>query len=838
MRRAWIIGASIVGVVVIAIIALFIWATLNLDSLIAAKRDYILSRASDALGRKIEIADIRASLGWGVSIDLRGVVIADDPAFSNRPMLTADNLNCRVELLPLLSHDVRISSVGLINPVVRIVRNSAGKLNILTLGKGASSVTHNRSDSPGDGRLAADRGAGSHDSSSQSPLESAPAATTKTTNSILSSLYIRDLTITNGTVFYSVANSGGEPLAIKDLDLSVSNFSVDAPFNLQLAFAIFGTVQNVNVAGRVGPLLRGAKIDPMAVPVAMTIKMGPVNLANLRTIPSLTNALPSGLSIDGGIAATGSASGTPAHMSVSLAADLTSNRVSYGSLFNKVAGTPFSIDASGTVAGANLTVNRSTVKLASLTLEISGMTVNNGRIGAQVSSNRFDLGPFASLIPPLERFKTSGAAQLRARVESGGGQKPQINGVLALSNVALSPGGKLPALAGLTGEVKMAGNSFDAGPLSFAFGGGHSRLTVHAQSIQPLAATYAFDADVIKPAVLMPSRPAEESLNNIRLNGTASGTPAALSVAANLASSSGLINRVAYSNLALIARLANKLLTVESLRVGAFDGTISAAARADLTSTPKFNVNADLNHIDAQAAISSQNPKAAAIVRGLVSGTATVAGAGNNFEQIKPTLRGNGRIALLNGKLIGVNVVASALAKIDNIPGIGALIPMNVVASHPELFKNPNTDIDSATMSFVLAGPRLTTNDLTVNSTDYRILGQGWFDMDKNIDLAAHILLSQPFSAEIRAAKKNVVYLENQSGQIDVPLRISGRLPKPTIAPDVGDIARRAASQAIKQRGEKLLNKLGGFLGGRGGGSGGSQPSGGGGTSNPLKNLF
>jgi hypothetical protein len=134
----------------------------------------------------------------------------------------------------------------------------------------------------------------------------------------------------------------------------------------------------------------------------------------------------------------------------------------------------------------------------------------------------------------------------------------------------------------------------------------------------------------------------------------------------------------------------------------------------------------------------------------------------------------------------------------------------------------------------VIQGPRITTHDLTVRAVDYQVLGDGWFDMDKQIDMAARILLSPQFSSELRADKKNIVYLQNQDGQVVIPLRISGQLPKARIAPDVGEIAQRAASQAVQQKSQQFLGKflgkksgLGGLLGGGGaggGGGGGAQP--------------
>jgi hypothetical protein len=127
--------------------------------------------------------------------------------------------------------------------------------------------------------------------------------------------------------------------------------------------------------------------------------------------------------------------------------------------------------------------------------------------------------------------------------------------------------------------------------------------------------------------------------------------------------------------------------------------------------------------------------------------------------------------------------------------------------------------------------------------------GTGWFDMDKNIDLTARILLNQQLTNEIIAQKKNVVYVTNDNGQIDIPLRITGQLPKPTVLPDIGDLAQRAGKRAVEEQAQKGLGKvlgnkgIGGFLGGSGGSGGGNAGSGGSGagtggdSGNPLNQL-
>jgi AsmA-like C-terminal region/AsmA family len=806
MRRALIIGGSILGVIVLIVVALFGYAALNLNSIIASNREFILAKVSGALGRPVAVTDIKATLGWGVSLDLKGLTLADDPAFSSQPMVSAQDVLCRVELIPLLSKHIKVVSLDIRSPEVRVIRNRAGDLNVATIGKArtphkappAQAAPPPKAAQPG------------------APMQLAAGAP-QSGVAALAAFSISSFSIDNGTIVYQDPAWGPNPVTIRKLDLEVDNFEMNTPFDLKLALAAAGERQNFKVAGRVGPLMRADGLDIQAFPLALAIDLGPIRTADLKSIKPLAKALPEKLSIDGPVSAAAKISGTVDALKFDFKADLRSNHVVYAGSLDKPAGVALAMAASGSRRYGKLEVTDANLTLADVHLKATNLVMQGGRIAARLDSNRFDLGKLGQTVAVLQQEKMSGQAELHAKLAIAE-SKPSLDGTLTLANVALSPGGKMPGLSGLNGDLKMKGNSADIGPLNFVLGSGPAQLTVHARSLQPLEASYDFSAGQMKTAGLVPSRPPDEVLNNLKLTGTAAGTPSNLTVTANLTSPAGNVNNVVYRNLDLSAQYGGKRVVVKSLKLGAFGGTIGATAQAEFAATPRFNVTANLKDVDLQQALASQKSKAADIIRGILTGEVKAAGAGSDFEQIKPTLAGGGRLAVHNGKLIGVNVVASALKKIDNVPGIGSLLPMSVVARHPELFKNPDTDIDQADLSFVLEGPKITTHDLTVKAVDYSMLGDGWFDLDKRIDMGARILLSQQFSSELRADKQNVVYLQNKNQQVEIPLRITGELPKPRITPDVGDIAQRAASQAAQQKGKQLLGK---FLGKKGGALGG-----------------
>jgi AsmA-like C-terminal region/AsmA family len=804
------IGA-IIGVLVLAIIAILAYAYFNLNSIIASNRGYILARASDALGRPVEVQDIKATIGWGVRMDVSGVKVGDDPSFSQLPFLQANDVYVDVELLPLLSRSLKVTKLVVKQPQLRILRDRAGTLNVTTIGaKGAAG----RPSSPG-----------------TPPRE-------KTQNAAgVAALTISSLKIENGSLSYADRQSGGAPIQLNDFNLAVDNFNVDSPFDLAISLAAIGQQQDLAVSGKVGPLMRDGRIQTSAVPLNLDATIGPIAVARLQAIPQLAHAIPPALSISQPVTIYSKITGNSDAPNVSANADLTPSQVVYRGILDKPANVPFKFTGALSRAGGVVRVTRAELVLATLQAKATNLILDKGNIAARIDTNNFDVAGVGQLLTLAQKYNPTGHAEVHTAVRLANHQ-PSATGTVTLTKINASlPGSASRPISDLTGTIQIAGNSATSGPISFMLGSNPARLQAIAQSLQPLRATYQFNAAVVNLGDLVPSRrPLGEHVNQLAVDGNLDrGRAGAISAAANLTSASGMAANVPYQNLALAALYDSNRLTIKSLKLNTFAGTVGASGVANLNGDRNFNLRLSAANLDVQKALAAQKSEAAGILRGFLTGNIQVTGAGGSFDQIKPTLHGNGGANLKDGKLVGLNVVGQALQKVDNLPAIGALVPADMVARHPQLFRSNDTDIQNASLTFVLQGPRLITHDLNVAAADYSVLGDGWFDMDKNIDLAARILLSKAFSSDLISAKHNIAYLTNPDAQVEIPLRIVGHLPKPAIIPNVSVLAQRATIHAAQREVSRLLSKKGGALGsllGGGGGKGGPQP-----LPNPLNQL-
>ncbi|HVB99582.1 MAG TPA: AsmA family protein [Candidatus Dormibacteraeota bacterium] len=184
-----IAAAVVVALLLILIITPFF---INADTF----RPQIEQALSHMLGRKVEIGHLRVSLLQG-SLVANQISIADDPAYSHEPFLTARSLAVGVDLMPLLfSHALKVHSFTFDGPHIQLLRDARGDWNFASLGG------KNTANSPPAG----------------------PSA--------IGNISIDRLAVTGGTIAFGRA---GEPTrqAYDDVNITARNVSTTRAFPLQ-----------------------------------------------------------------------------------------------------------------------------------------------------------------------------------------------------------------------------------------------------------------------------------------------------------------------------------------------------------------------------------------------------------------------------------------------------------------------------------------------------------------------------------------------------------------------------------------------------------------------------
>ena len=660
MRRVIVIAAAIVGAVVIFAGAILFYAATNLNSIIAERRQTILDKVSTALGRQVHADDIKVSLGWGILADVTGVQVADDPDISKKPFIEASNVYTRLQLLPLLARRIEVTEVVLDKPVIRIVQTRDGTLNVSTLGRKKVETTESEE---GEGK----KGEGTFEGSPMAEAGKAP--------STLGSLYVQNFSINDGTLTFETEGSPNGA-TVNAIDLKVRDFGFNAPFTVAVTLAALSDQQNLDLSATIGPLISNGVIDIDAIPLTGTAKVGPITLTQLQTIPMIEKAIPPKLSITGPISLDATADGTIHAIKFNASSDLSTPAIAFGDTFNKPANLALKVSAEGTRTGSVVGVTLANVTLGDLEAKAANIKIGGGTTAARIDTNNFDIASLAKTLPGLSKYNLEGKTEIHTEAAFANG-KASANGTVALADVGLSlPDQKAPPLSHLSGNINLTGTSADIGPLTLNLGAAQATLKSHVDQFQPLVMSYELKASSIRLADLAPSRPPDEQINQLFAKGAASmGGVTGTTVDSQITSPSGNLANVQYQNLNLSLAIEGKVARIAVLKVKAFSGNIVATGNTRLEASAPMAASISFTNLNVQQALDSQKSKAAGTVRGTLGGNIDVTGKTGSFDEMKPTLKGNGKLVLTNGKLVGVNVGGQALKKVQHLPAIGNLVP-------------------------------------------------------------------------------------------------------------------------------------------------------------------
>jgi AsmA protein len=125
-KLKWI-GIAVVAIFLILIIVPFLIP-------INKFKPTIESKASDALGRKVQLGNLSLSLLTG-SVGIDDVSVSDDPKFNPGPFLTAKTVKVGVELIPLIfSQQLNVTEITVVNPQVTMLKDPSGRWNFSSIG--------------------------------------------------------------------------------------------------------------------------------------------------------------------------------------------------------------------------------------------------------------------------------------------------------------------------------------------------------------------------------------------------------------------------------------------------------------------------------------------------------------------------------------------------------------------------------------------------------------------------------------------------------------------------------------------------------------------------------
>lgn len=785
-KRKWIVA----GAIVVVLAALMAVALLNLNSLIARNKDYLIEQAEHALGRKLKVGAIEATIFSGLGVRLMDFSMTDDPRYSKDDFIRAKDLQVVVNFWPLLKKEVRVKKIILHSPTIVVIRDGAGGFNFSSIGKADRSAQNGE---------AKDKGA-------RPDKDQAPGA-----------FEVSLVDISAGELRY-IDRKNSTDLRVGRIDLKVEDFELNQPFAVKLDAALFADKQNLQFAGKFGAVRAG--MDFSQLPLDGKIDLNPLDLNRLKAaVPKLKDALPRDLDLAGVFRVNGlKFKGTLKDLSLDGELDATQGAIRYGNSFQKTTGVPLTLATEARYAGDRITIRKGRLKLHSLELAVAG-DIQLGEATAlnlSIDSKPATLDGWDKIIPAIASYQLAGSMELQAKLRgrAGKGATPDVEGVLSLTKASAKPPKFPKPIENLDTKIKFTGQRADISDMTLSLGSSRIRLVAAIEKFSPLTLSYKLSTPELRPADYSAALSEERKgdiLRNLASEGQLSMAGGTTNYQGKLSSADGTLYNVTYKGLESNLTLANQVANIKNLRVNAMSGAVQLDGEYSFKEpVPRFAVATKVQGIDVRELYSALDAKAERDVRGRLNAEMRLAGNGKSWEEVKPTLQGQGEAEVLQGAVLNFNIAENALNGITGVPGLTNLINPALRRKYPETFSAKDTEFKELKMTLDVADSRMNVKSLRMAAADFMAQGNGWADFTRKVDFRGTVNFSDRLSGDIAQSAREVKYVLNNQGQLEVPIALTGRLPNVKAVPDsryLGQIVQRGF---LRRGAEELQNRFGG----------------------------
>ncbi len=200
-----------IGVIVVLIVAAIVALPFVIP--VESVKAQLVTRVKAATGRDLRIdGPVSLSVVPSLALDASNVTFANAPGAASKDMATLGRLQVKLKLLPLLSRDVEIDQLVLVDPVIALEIDKQGKPNWQFASAPPPPAAN--------GAKPAGQAAG------------APGTPSASTGAALAQLRLDDVRLVNGKITY-VDHRSGEKDEVSEIAMKLSLPGLDSPFTAE-----------------------------------------------------------------------------------------------------------------------------------------------------------------------------------------------------------------------------------------------------------------------------------------------------------------------------------------------------------------------------------------------------------------------------------------------------------------------------------------------------------------------------------------------------------------------------------------------------------------------------
>jgi len=259
----------------------------------------------------------------------------------------------------------------------------------------------------------------------------------------------------------------------------------------------------------------------------------------------------------------------------------------------------------------------------------------------------------------------------------------------------------------------------------------------------------------------------------------------------------------------VVATLTTAQVHVSELTGQTLGGTFTLSGDYPLRPAGPIAVKGTVRDLDLTEAITAASGSPSRI-GGKAQLIVDLGATGTAREAIAASLAGRLVADVRDGVIRNLNLANEVLGKAGRLPVVGTVVSEKIKPKYPQLFNDPDTRFATLHGAFTIGEQRAQTDDLTIATAEYGVLGRGWIGFNRQIDMAGRLLMSKRFSDDIVADVHAAKYLLDDNAQLALPFHLRGELGKAKPNLDSDDIMTLVQRGAAHGGAKDLLDT---FLG-------------------------
>ena len=189
---------------------------------------------------------------------------------------------------------------------------------------------------------------------------------------------------------------------------------------------------------------------------------------------------------------------------------------------------------------------------------------------------------------------------------------------------------------------------------------------------------------------------------------------------------------------------------------------------------------------------------------GIANLKAAVTGQGFQQDQLMQSLAGSGSLQIDKPVLKNMNVLRVAFDKMDMIPGLVAMLKENLPEKYTETLKQSDTNFKTIDITYTVSQGKLVFKDASVESDGFIVKARGAAGFSGDIEVNAHLFIAPDLSQIFMNTVKELRFLADERGMINMPLTVTGKAPQVSVNIDRDYVLRKL----VVSKGNELLENI------------------------------